>query len=218
MESKLASQVEGVRRTFDQLSGRHKALQERLVKARRESKILDRHSLLIAEGQVLAQKVAKRVQDELCFRITKLVSLALAAVFPDPYEFVVRFEEKRGKTEALLMVVRNGEEIDPYDAAGGGVVDVISFALRICMWRLMEKPSRNVLVLDEPFRFVSRDLQPKVGRMLSEVSRKLGLQMIIVTHEEELVEHADKVYFCERRNRVSEVSGSEEEDGEETDQ
>lgn len=201
--------VEQARQSFHQLEGERKSIRDRWKKACKDADDLFNRSLAIAKGQALAQRVAKEVQDELCFHITSLVTLALRAVFPDPYEFVVRFEEKRGKTEALLLVSRNGEEVDPYDAAGGGVVDVISFALRICMWKLMEKQTRNVLVLDEPFKMLSTDLQSKAGRMLAEVSQKLCLQMIIVTHEEELVEYADKVYICQRRGRVSTIAGND---------
>ena len=41
---------------------------------------------------------------------------------------------------------------------------------------------------------LSRDLHHKAAEMLKEISEKLGLQIIMVTHSEELIEAADKVF------------------------
>jgi len=212
MTSDLNFQIEEARKAFHQLEGRRKSARERLHKVKKQVDEYESKALLIVKAQVLAQMVAKEVQQALAFHITNLVSLALKAVFPDPYEFILRFEESRGKTEALMLVSRNGNEVDPYDAAGGGVVDVVSFALRICMWKLMAHPSRNVLVLDEPFKMLSSDLQPKAGKMIGDLSKKLGLQMILVTHEKELVEYGDRVYFCKRGNRFSKISRDDQQE------
>jgi DNA repair exonuclease SbcCD ATPase subunit len=40
--------------------------------------------------------------------------------------------------------------------------------------------------LDEPFRFVSDEYQPAVADLMEEMADKLGIQFIIVTHEENL--------------------------------
>jgi len=205
--------LEQIKASFHVFEGKRHVAVETLDLLTTMIEKLDKRSLNIAKASALASVIAKQTQEELCIQLTSLVTLALKAVFPDPYKFVLRFEEKRGKTEALLLVERNGMEVDPYDAAGGGVVDVISFALRICMWKLAEKPSRNTLVLDEPYRFVSRDLQAKIGGMLRDISNKLGLQMIIVTHEEELMGYGDAIYICKRRDRISEIVRDDQSEG-----
>ena len=82
----------------------------------------------------------------------------------------------------------------PMDAAGGGPVDVASFALRVAFLSMEIPKSRRVLILDEPFGFVSEDLQHKCSRMIKEISDRLNLQVIMVSHKEELVQSADKVF------------------------
>ena len=156
-------------------------------------------------AQLIIQTVARQTQDELKFHISDIVSAALAAVFDDPYEFEVDFVIKRGKTECEMYFVRGGERTDPMDASGGGAVDVASFALRIACWSISQPKPNNTIILDEPFRFLSSELQPKAGEMLKMLSEKLGLQFIIVTHNNDLIDAADNVFTVKMKNRVSEV-------------
>lgn len=135
--------------------------------------------------------VAKDTQQQLEMRITNIVTMALAAVFPDPYQFKLVFSERRNQTEADLLLVRDGEEISPVDGAGGGVLDVVSFALRIAV--LLMSDYRRVIILDEPFRHLSADLQPKASEMMKMLSDKLGIQFIMVSHEEGIIDCADNI-------------------------
>lgn len=163
------------------------------------------------EARLILQAVAQLTQQELEYKISELVTLALEAVFPDPYQLDLSFEMKRGKTEAVLSFVPStqGDEVelvDPLSASGGGAVDVAALALRVSLWSLQSPKTRPTLVLDEPLRFLSRDLQPKASQMLREISRRLGLQLIIVTHEPNLLEAADKVFEVSRPRKVSKVT------------
>jgi DNA repair ATPase RecN len=140
----------------------------------------------IEEAQEIAQHVALATQEELKVRLSDLVSSALQAVFETPYQFEIEFEHKRGGTEARLMFVRDGLEIDPLTEAGGGVVDVASFALRLACILLSRPAVGRTVFLDEPFKFLSRDMQPRAGELLEELSKKLSIQFVLVTHETDL--------------------------------
>lgn len=149
-----------------------------------------------AENAALARElviqVAEKTQLNIGKRIADLVTLALAAVFDDPYEFQIDFVQRRGGTEADLSFVRNGNQLDPMTASGGGAIDIASFALRLAVWTLGK--SRPLFILDEPFRNLSLDLQGKAGLMLRELSRKLGIQVIMVSHNPEIISGADKIF------------------------
>ena len=90
------------------------------------------------------------------------------------------------------------------NAAGGGVVDLTAFALRISSY-ILERGSDNVIIFDEPFRFVSRDLQERAGQILKTLSEKLKLQIILITHIPELVNIADKAFEVKKIDGVSKV-------------
>jgi len=135
------------------------------------------------EARDIAQGIAETIQQEAHAKISSVVSTCLSTVFPDdPYTFKVIFESKRHKTQAKLVFERNGIEVDPLSASGGGVVDVASFALRLACLLLNKPALQRVLVLDEPFKFVSEGYQPLVRQMLEDLESKLNIQIIMVTH------------------------------------
>jgi ABC-type transporter Mla maintaining outer membrane lipid asymmetry ATPase subunit MlaF len=144
-------------------------------------------------------------QEQLQFHIADITSLALEAVFDNPYELKVEFVQRRNKTECDLYFVRGDNKVDPMEAAGVGAVDVASFALRIASWSMMNPKTRNTIILDEPFRFLSANYQEKASTMLKEISDKLKIQFIIVTHEETLTAAADKIFEVSIRNGKTKV-------------
>ena len=171
---------------YNKLEARSGYIQELLVKEKAKRKQLRRSERFIEEALLVAQNVAQQTQEELEYQLSNLVTNALASIFEDPYTFRVEFEIKRGKTEALLLFSKNGEDIDPLTASGGGVVDVASFALRLSSYLISAIRPPALMILDEPFRFVSEDYQPAVAELVEEMSTKLGIQFIIVTHESNL--------------------------------
>lgn len=139
----------------------------------------------IQEAQIIAQTVAKTVQQKVHNQIASVVSRCLE-IFDEPYEFKIVFEQKRGRTEARLLFERDGLEVDPMTASGGGVVDVASFALRLSCLMLSKPSLRKILILDEPFKFVSEEYRDRIRILLETLSEDLGIQILMVTHIKEL--------------------------------
>lgn len=158
----------------------------------------------LEEAQSFIQIIAKQTQEQLKFNISDIVNLALQTCFPNEYDFDINFEIKRGRTEAQLVFKKDGIDVDPMEASGGGVVDLAAFALRISAWSLGH--SDNVIVLDEPFRFLSKDLQPRAGEIMQKLSKSLNLQMIVVTHANEIIENSDRIFTVEIKDKISKVS------------
>lgn len=162
------------------------------------------------KARAIMQLVAKETQEQLEYKISELVSLGLSAIFDNPYELVLEYEIKRGKTEANLLFKRNGNIVHPMLASGGGAVDVAAFGLRIAIWSLKTTRSRNTIILDEPTKHLSKGkniYSEKFGKLVSELSKKLGIQFIIVTHDKNIAKHADKVFFNEMdwKTRIAKV-------------
>jgi DNA repair exonuclease SbcCD ATPase subunit len=153
-------------------------------------------------GQAFIQKVAKETQEKIRFHIQDIVQLSLDYCFPeDNYKFDVSFDIERGKTVANLSFKKNGKEIDPLGSSGGGLNDVVSFALRLAVWSLGK--TERIIILDEPFKWLSKDLHSKAGELLRKLSDELKLQIIMTTHLSALEEYADKVFKIELIDDVS---------------
>ncbi len=194
---------------LNQVKGQRTLLERQQKSARESSEEWKRRAVAIDTAQALIQQVARDTQEKLKYHIEDIVQLALDSCFPDQYDFRVDFEIKRGRTEASLTLLKDGNPMNPMDANGGGIVDITSFALRLAAWSLSK--TDNVIIMDEPFRFLSRDLHPKAGQIMKRLSHKLKLQMIMVTHSEELIEQSDRM-FTNRigRDGISKVTEKEQ--------
>jgi len=155
-------------------------------------KKLEKNLFHTEEAKIIIRHVAQKTQEELQWKISEIVSLALSAVFENPYEFLCEFAIKRGKSEAFLKFKKEEFEYNPMEDTGGGAVDVASFALRVACWKLSKK--RNIIILDEPFKHLSKEMQIKASKILKLLSKKLKIQFIIITHSDTLEESADKIF------------------------
>jgi len=154
------------------------------------------------QARVLMQQAAKETQSLLEHEISNIVTLAIQSVFDEPYEFIARFVERRNKTECDLLFLLEGQEVDPMESSGGGLLDVASLALRIAFWNLNR--TSPVFILDEPLKWLSVDMHHKASAMFKMLSDKLGIQFIIVSHLEDLKESADRV-FTVKKGKIASV-------------
>jgi DNA repair exonuclease SbcCD ATPase subunit len=66
-----------------------------------------------------------------------------------------------------------------------------------------------VIILDEPFRFLSKDLQPRAGEMMNKLCKSLGLQIICVTHSQEIIENSDRIFEVTIKDGISKIISKE---------
>ena len=175
------------RQKLDKMKARHGALRDAVRDNRVEVAEAESHLSDAEECRQIVQGVGQRLQEMAHERIAGVVSRCLGVVFDEPYEFKIVFEKKRNQTEARLVFIRDGMEINPMDAAGGGVVDVAAFALRLACISLRRPRLRRFVVMDEPFRFISVQYRPRVRQMLEQLAEQMDMQLLLVTHAPELV-------------------------------
>jgi DNA repair ATPase RecN len=177
--------------------------EEKLTQLQKEMEILLQVKILLQQSSHFAREQARK-------QIEGMVSQALQYIFGDEnMEFRVEIEEVRGRAEGEFYVVSlYGGEIPvqtrPQDARGGGVVDVISLALRAALLQAtrMEGP----IILDEPGKHVSAEYSRNVAQFLKELSAAFGRQIILVTHNAELASMGDVSYLVELREGRSHVT------------
>ncbi len=192
------------RRKLDELKARRKLLQEDLATAKAKRVLLEEGHDNLTKARVLVQEAALMTQEHLRVRLSSIVTTALQAVWPErDLDFRITFESKRGRTECVLEVGEQGVYTAPMDSNGGGLLDLVSFALRASFWSIDR--TRPVLILDEPMKFLSPKLAPLAADMLRMVSDKLRVQIIMVTHVPAFVESADRVFEVERVGMLSTV-------------
>lgn len=187
-------------RTYlERQKGQQQAIQQTIDKYRKDLEKVNNSIKETQEAQYIVQEVAKLTQDELKYHITELVTLALASVLNDPYEFEIEFTQRRNQTECDLYFARNGARIKPLEATGCGAVEVASFALRLVLWLISVDRTRPIFILDEPLKWLKGEEYPEKGmQMIKALSDKLNVQIIMITHVDEQIAGADRVHKVTR--------------------
>jgi hypothetical protein len=203
MNSELMLKYEDIRVGVEQRKGQRELLRKSLNEEREKAVNLQVRADNALKARVIIQDVAQQTQKNLEYHISHLVSTALASVFPNPPQFVTEFVLRRNKTECDMYFKEFDVLEKPLDSSGGGPLDVASNALRYSYWSL--KRNRPTFILDEPFKFVSPDLHHKVSDMLKMLSEKLGIQIIMVSHSEEVNISADKTFVVTKEDQLSKV-------------
>ncbi len=164
---------------------------------------------ILEKVRILLQKVSEYAREQSRKQIESLVTNCLQYIFDSNIEFRIEIEEVRGRPEAEFYVISNinGNEIKtkPQDARGGGVIDIISLAVRIAMLQCSNPDIKGPIILDEPAKHVSDEYITQVAEFLKQVSTMFERQIIMVTHNKHLSEISDRWYRVEMVDGVSHV-------------
>jgi len=197
--------IQTLRTSIERKQGEKFGLESQIIHLTKAVKYGGRNLRQCEQAKAILQQVGLETQQQLQYQISDVTSLALDAVFDDPYELIADFVERRNQSECDLYFQRDGERFLPKDGSGVGAIDVAAFALRVACWSMQTPKRRNTIILDEPMKHLSTDHQEAASRVLKEISDRLGIQFIIITHEQVLAEYADKTFKVNLRKGVSQI-------------
>lgn len=194
---------------YNQKGKREQLFEQRSVLENSLQKVLNNIDIL-DKVKVLLQRVSEYAREQSRIQIEALVTNCLQYIFDSSLEFKIEITEVRGRPEAEFYVISKygGTEIrtKPQDARGGGVIDIISLAIRIAMLECSNLDNKGPIILDEPAKHVSDDYINQVAEFLKQVTKMFNRQVIMVTHNRHLSEMADKWYRIEMSDGVSVVT------------
>src|SRR5690606_32113602 len=163
--------------------------------------------------RLLLGKVSELARARIKTHIEATVTAALQAVLGRAdMRFEVRIRDHGGQTAADWLVVSDhgGEEVaaEPEDGRGGGVLDIVSIALRMAVIELSRPRLGGPLLIDEGGKHVSRQYLTALAEFLKQYAERTGRQVIYVTHSPELAAAAHKAYRFELQGGVTEVGAA----------
>lgn len=182
-------------------SGKKEKLIDQLDESKSElTTILDNIELL-EKVVILYQKTSEFAREQAKVQIESLVTKCLQFIFESNIEFVIELEELRNKANAEFYIVTENEDIiiktKPELSRGGGVVDIVSLALRIAFLQIHKPRIEGPLILDEPAKHVSDEYIFNVADFLKQTSNIFNRQIIMVTHNQHLSEISNYCYHVE---------------------
>ena len=156
--------------------------------------------------QILLQKTSDFSRQQAKNRIEEIVTSALSVVFGKDYKFRLTLEVRSNRPEADYWLESEGiiTQLKPPDYdRGGGVIDVITLALRLAIGELSRV--QGPIFMDETTKHVSAEFAANIAYFLKEYSQKFGRQIILITHNEKLAEIGDVNLGVSQENGFSRV-------------
>ncbi|TCS92594.1 ATP-binding protein [Hazenella coriacea] len=183
--------------------------QEQLSLNEEKWKNLNEHRELLDKVRLLFQHSADHARTQAKQQLETLVTNALQYVFGPMFRFEIDLSDHGGNPTAEFYVVSEWEgqtiKNKPQDSRGGGIVDIVSLALRIALIETIQPRLQGPIILDEPGKHVSEDYIVPMIQFLKSVAETFGRQIILVTHNTHLTESADTAYFVRLASGKSEV-------------
>lgn len=183
---------------FDRAEGERSVHLESSKSMRAElAKTKEEFDLETKVSEVL-QASADLVREDLKRKIEDLVTKGIRAVFGrHDMSFEFEISSANSLDAKPVLVTGFGDKVYKTSIVGnhaGGVADVVAFILRVVVLAMARPRMHPVVVLDESFRHVSPNRLRAVAGLVKELSDSAGVQFVIVTHKEELLDAADVIY------------------------
>lgn len=170
---------------------------------------LDQKRELMEKVRILLQQSADHARRQAKEQLETTVTRALQFVFGSSFRFEIELTEHGGNPSAEFYVVTewDGKIIrnKPQDARGGGVVDLLSLALRIAMIESMQPRIEGPIILDEPGKHMSEDYVVPFIELIKSLGETFQRQIVMVTHNTDLTESADAAFYVRLNQGRSEV-------------
>lgn len=147
----------------------------------------------------LLQKMSEEQRKLACKKFEELGTIALQFAISPDYEMQVEMTEIRKRPSVNVYIVKKstGVKTDPLTANGGGIVDIISIAMRIVAMQITDPVIDGPIIIDEPFKMVSKEYIPMLAEFLKKIARDFNRQIILITHNEFLAAVADQKFKVE---------------------
>lgn len=203
----LESNINELRNFITKECGKREKLLEQLKEYEEEIIELEKNIELLEKVSILFQKTSEFARNQAKSQIESLVTKCLQYIFESNIKFTIEIEELRNKANAQFYVISEdgGLEIKtrPELSRGGGVVDIVSLALRIAFLQIHKPTIQGPLILDEPAKHVSEDYIYNVGDFLRETSEMFNRQVIMVTHNQHLSAISENSYRIDLEGSTS---------------
>lgn len=187
----------------NKLVGSKQAYEKSIVSKEKQLDECNERVAVAQEAKNFLMEAIMFTQENFRKKVESLVTMAVRSIFPErDFEFVLDSVLKKNRYEYIPKIREDGRLYLPKDEKGGSMIDTLSLALRPIMWSLQNPRSRNLLVLDEPLKWMGRRTDMG-GRILKELAGRLGFQLIIITHSTDLMEIADRTFVVTHDGKKS---------------
>jgi exonuclease SbcC len=148
----------------------------------------------------------KNYLSESVFKEVETVASEIFEEFTEGKYSGIRLKQvtERGKERLKVFVIYQGSEKDIGFLSGGELI-ALGLAFRLALTIFMIKGRLPMLILDEPTPFLDEERRRKLVEITANYLRRIP-QVIVVSHDDELKDAADRVIFVENVGGISKVT------------
>ncbi|MCS7122015.1 MAG: DNA double-strand break repair ATPase Rad50 [Archaeoglobaceae archaeon] len=206
--SKAEEGIQRVQKVIQSIGEDIISLEKQIEKLRdlaRKAEIIERN--VVPELEKIREKFRnyKNIVAEASMREIEDIASKIFEELTDGKYNGIRLKRTLEKVEKIkIFVIYQGEEKDLTFLSGGELI-ALAIAFRLALTIFLVRGKIPVLILDEPTPFLDEERRKKLVEIISNYLRKIP-QVIIVTHDEELKDAADRIIRVHAVGGISKVS------------
>ncbi|MCX7610311.1 MAG: hypothetical protein N2043_01830 [Ignavibacterium sp.] len=206
--SDLKEQLHLIEQDIWRLEGEIETIENYIIENEEIKQQEEENEQNLEKMKIILQKASEESRQKACVVIERIATQALQYIFGPQYELKLELKQARGRAEANVYVSTevNGEKIwlSPEESRGGGMVDVISLALRFAFTEIWNNPVLSgPILLDEPGKHVSEEYAIKLSQFIDYLQKHFNRQIIYITHQPHMAEMAYASFYVYQNNGES---------------
>lgn len=198
----LMKQIEDLQSFYDKKTGELEQIKkDKETIEKEQEELLKRQEILLIEKKLIDKSCTQARLDGKQ-ALEDLVNFCMESIFEDETKINLNLGSRDGipTIDIEIKIIKDGEDITILpELDGGGINDIISTAIFIGLGILNIEENKSIYVLDEPSKYISKGIySEKFAEYFRELLHQLNKQVIISTHDENLAEIGDSLFFLEK--------------------
>lgn len=199
----IKKQIQTLESEVNSLKGKTELLNKQLEDSIVKQKDLQSQQDLNIRATELLHFVKKITEEKIKNMFERVVGEALCFIYQNnDYQFKLYFD-RRGNLPILNFAVHLPDMIEKHDilsVSAGGNRDIMALALRFVLLEVSKMP--GFLILDEPVRRLDNtETINQTMKFIKELQSRTKRQIIIIAHEQEVVDNADNSIIITKSNQ-----------------
>jgi len=187
--------------------GKRDTLKQKLENGKQRLQHIEKEIEWITKGVGFLQTLSDLTRQQILDRIGNIVTDALQRVKDPNLTFRMNLTMERNQVDLKFTIYDavTKMEYDILKSRGGTLAHIVGFPLRISLLVKWNPSLSRILILDEDFYALHEDDQEPMAEFIRQISEKLNVQIISVSHDPTIAKRAHRIFQVLKRNGKSTV-------------